>query len=114
MLSPAPAGSIRRGRRGSSLDRASGITCAKLASSRRSALRGSTSIKIVLPALVPELADDDLEIRNGGKAVAAFFRLADGGIDADEAERLRRELLAYCERDTLAMVRLHEVLARRR
>ncbi|MBK9387504.1 MAG: DUF2779 domain-containing protein [Planctomycetes bacterium] len=78
------------------------------------AFRGSTSIKTVLPALVPELAYDDLEIRNGGEAIAAFFRLADGGLDRTEAERLRRALLAYCERDTLAMVRLHEVLARRR
>jgi hypothetical protein len=54
------------------------------------AFRGSYSIKTVLPALVPELSYDELEIRNGEEAVAAFFRLADGGIDRAEAERHRR------------------------
>ncbi len=75
------------------------------------AFRGSYSIKTVLPAVVPDLGYDELEIRNGGEAVAAFFRLAEGGLAASEAERWRRALLAYCKRDTLAMVRLHEVLA---
>jgi hypothetical protein len=73
--------------------------------------RGSYSIKTVLPALVPELSYDELEIQNGGGAVAAFFQLAEGALKDREAERLRSALLAYCERDTLAMVKLHEVLA---
>jgi hypothetical protein len=34
-----------------------------------------------------------------------------GQVDAAERNRLREALLAYCKQDTLAMVRLREVLA---
>ena len=74
--------------------------------------RGSFSIKGVLPALVPGLGYDDLQIRDGGSASAALEAMLLGG-DAltSEARRgLRRDLLRYCERDTFAMVRLHERL----
>jgi hypothetical protein len=34
-----------------------------------------------------------------------------GQVDASERKRLREALLAYCKQDTLAMVRLVDVLA---
>jgi len=59
---------------------------------------GSFSLKVVLPALCPELTYDDLAIRDGAP------------LPDQERQDLRQALLAYCERDTLAMVALHERL----
>lgn len=74
---------------------------------------GSFSLKKVLPALVPTLTYDDIEIREGGTASAELLRLMFGTADCepDERERLRAALLAYCERDTEAMVVLSARLA---
>jgi len=71
---------------------------------------GRTSIKVVLPVLVPDLSYDDLAIGNGDDALVTFAMMAQGIMDPSEVERKRRALLEYCERDTLAMVRLHEVV----
>ena len=73
--------------------------------------RGSFSLKTVLPALVPELGYDDLAIQDGGQATAAIYRLLfDESLDAAAEAELRRDLLAYCERDTFAMMELLRVL----
>lgn len=73
---------------------------------------GRTSIKVTLPTLVPELSYSDLEIADGDSASAAFAYLALGRYsEGDETEDMRNKLLRYCERDTLAMVKLHEKLA---
>ncbi len=73
--------------------------------------RGSFSLKKVLPALVPGLGYSDLAIQDGGTATAAIYRLLfDGKLDSEEAGVLRANLLAYCERDTEAMVRLLQQL----
>ena len=73
---------------------------------------GSFSIKSVLPALVPGLGYDDLEIQGGSAASTALeVLLFDGdALEPDAGHTLRKHLLAYCERDTLAMVKLHERL----
>ncbi|MCW3998923.1 MAG: DUF2779 domain-containing protein [Candidatus Bathyarchaeota archaeon] len=71
---------------------------------------GSTSIKVVLPTLVPKLSYDDLEIRNGGVATAAFTYMALGKIKGEKVQKVRQDLLRYCERDTLAMVEIHKEL----
>jgi hypothetical protein len=70
--------------------------------------RGSFSVKRVLPALVPEMSYADLKVRDGEVASAELARLLFEGDDMPEDERaaLRRELLAYCGRDTWAMVAL--------
>lgn len=71
---------------------------------------GSFSIKEVLPALVPELSYQGLEIADGGTAIAQFARMARGEIVGADVEATRHNLLKYCELDTLAMVKLHERL----
>jgi len=73
---------------------------------------GSFSIKNVLPALVPELGYDDLEIAEGQEASVLIARLMLRGDEMSPTERarLRTDLLAYCERDTWAMVKLLERL----
>jgi hypothetical protein len=74
--------------------------------------QGSFSIKDVLPALVPGFGYDDLEIQDGATASAALEALLLGGdaLSPEEKQKLREQLLRYCEFDTLAMVRLHERL----
>ena len=71
---------------------------------------GSFSIKSVLPALVPDLAYDDLEIPEGLAATAAYARLVTRDMPRSEEAKIRESLLAYCERDTEAMVRIYEAL----
>ncbi|TAH41113.1 MAG: DUF2779 domain-containing protein [Bacteroidetes bacterium] len=71
-------------------------------------MNGSYSIKQVLPAVVPEMNYDALEIADGGSASLAFEQLIyDKNADVDA---IRKQLLAYCKMDTLAMVRLLEAL----
>lgn len=71
---------------------------------------GSFSIKVVLPALVPDLRYDGLAIRDGDTAVARFARMALGAGTAAGMRLTRKDLLDYCRMDTLAMVRLHQAL----
>ncbi|SCC93597.1 conserved hypothetical protein [Thiomonas sp. X19] len=73
-------------------------------------MRGSWSIKDVLPTIAPDLAYDDLEVAGGMMAQEAFRHILSQKIDADQRESKRKSLLAYCERDTLAMVRVVEFL----
>ncbi len=73
------------------------------------AMGGSTSLKAVLPALVPDLSYDALGIQNGTEAMAVFLGLADQA-DAEAYEAQRSDLWAYCKLDTLAMVRILDVL----
>ena len=70
---------------------------------------GRTSIKVTLPALV-NLSYDGLAIADGDAAVANYARMARGEITGKAVRKVRRALLEYCKRDTLAMVKLHERL----
>jgi hypothetical protein len=74
--------------------------------------RGSFSLKYILTPLVPELTYGDLVIVDGRVASVEIARLlfvADK-IPQHERDRVRQDLLNYCERDTWAMVRLLEEL----
>jgi len=71
---------------------------------------GSTSIKTVLPALVPDISYDELKIADGASASAAFAYLALGKYENTEAESIRSSLLEYCKQDTLAEVKVHQQL----
>jgi len=72
----------------------------------------SNSIKSVAPALSPGFGYDDIdEIADGSAASAAFLQIAAGYIsDPERVSSLRTALLAYCKRDTLAMVEVHRAL----
>jgi hypothetical protein len=73
------------------------------------AMNGRTSIKVVLPALVPHLHYDDLTVQDGAAASLLFAQLMSGSYTGD-VELLRKDLLAYCALDTLAMVEVLAVL----
>jgi Domain of unknown function(DUF2779) len=74
--------------------------------------RFSNSIKSVAPALCPGFGYGDLDgVADGLAASSAFHQIASGAITApDQLANLRIQLLAYCERDTLAMVEAHQAL----
>lgn len=66
---------------------------------------GSTSIKKVLPVMVPELSYADEDVHDGTGAILAWREM----VETDNQERrddLKRQLLAYCKLDTLAMVEI--------
>ena len=72
-------------------------------------MNGSYSIKYVLPALVPEMADayQRLDgVQNGGEAMNAFATMYK--MDDEKKEKMREALLEYCKLDTLAMVSVGE------
>jgi hypothetical protein len=71
---------------------------------------GSTSLKNVLPALVPALDYVSLAIQEGEQAAYAYYRMIYGGLEPEEAKRLREALLAYCGRDTQALLEIRRVL----
>ena len=72
-------------------------------------MKGSYSIKLVLPALVPELSYNDLEIKEGGTASNTFLSMVNGTFVGDVKE-IRNQLIEYCELDTYAMVKILEKL----
>jgi hypothetical protein len=74
-------------------------------------MRGSWSIKAVLPTLDADMRYDALgEIQEGGSASQAFVELLRPDLPAARRERLRKDLIDYCAYDTLALVRLAETL----
>jgi len=70
--------------------------------------RGSFSLKYILTPLVPDLTYEDLVIVDGMLASVEIARLlfVAHKIPPAERDQLRLDLLAYCERDTWATVRL--------
>ena len=77
-----------------------------------SAMQGSYSIKYVLPALFPddpELDYHSLEgVHNGAEASSTFMRMQ--GMDRQEQQEYRKQLLSYCYLDTYAMVKIYDYL----
>ena len=72
-------------------------------------MRGSYSIKGVLPALVPEFSYSDLEIKEGGSASNTFLSMVNGTFKGDVQET-RKQLLEYCKMDTFAIVKIPEAI----
>jgi len=66
--------------------------------------RGCASMKKVLPIFDPELAYDGMPIGRGDEARIAYERLMGGKVRKKEADNIRKDLLAYCARDTYGMV----------
>ncbi|MFA9412713.1 MAG: hypothetical protein ACERK0_15720 [Deltaproteobacteria bacterium] len=74
--------------------------------------RGKFSIKNVVPALLPHLAYDNLDVADGQAASNHLERLLCRPEELTEREcaDLRAQLCAYCEHDTAVMVELWRVL----
>lgn len=72
-------------------------------------MKGSYSIKYVLPALVSDLNYDQLAIKDGGTASNTFLSMVNKTFDGNEVEE-RKNLLEYCEMDSFAMVKILDKL----
>ena len=66
----------------------------------------------MLPALVPEMTYEGMEVADGQAAGLAWESLIGGDWSEAERQRKRKALLDYCGQDTLGMVRLVEKLQR--
>lgn len=71
---------------------------------------GRTSIKKVLPVMIPEMNYDHLKIGEGGSALSMFAYMAMGLYSKEKEEEIKKNLLEYCKRDTLALVKMHKFL----
>jgi len=71
--------------------------------------RGSTSIKTVLPLLVPSLSYKALTIQRGDQAQSVWEEMLIC-LDKVHKTQLINDLRAYCQLDTLAMVEIFKVL----
>ena len=69
-------------------------------------MRGSWSIKKVLPTIAPELSYQGLSVADGGMAQDAFMALLHTDTAENQKIQIRQDLLTYCERDTFAMVEI--------
>lgn len=68
-------------------------------------MRGSWSIKAVLPTIAPELAYETLQgVRSGTDAQMAYAEAIDPSTSEPRRETIRQALFDYCERDTFAMM----------
>lgn len=74
------------------------------------AFAGSYSLKAVLPALVPEMSYEGMDVADGQNAGLAWETMVRGRVAHAEQERLRKALLAYCGQDTLGLIRLLDKL----
>jgi hypothetical protein len=74
-------------------------------------MRGSWSIKSVMPTIDAALAYEQLdEVREGEGAQRAFLELRSAAVTPERAKSLRAALLRYCRHDTWVMVVLRRFL----
>lgn len=72
--------------------------------------KGSSSIKYVLPVLVPEFSYKEMDIQNGLVASIRWYDAVMGVADEKQANKTYEDLLKYCCLDTLAMVKIYDYL----
>ena len=70
----------------------------------------SSSLKNVVPAILPDMNYDALDVAEGIQAGITWERFVDPATGAEKKVQLKRALLEYCGQDTLALARIVEVL----
>ena len=71
-------------------------------------MQGKSGLKTVLPIVAPDMekAYSELDmVKHGGDAMNIYKKLEEAS-DLEEISRYKSSLLAYCELDTLAMVKI--------
>jgi len=71
---------------------------------------GSFSLKAVLPALIPHMTYEGMDVADGIAAGLAYEKMIKEELTKTESKALRDALLEYCGQDTLAMVELIQTL----
>jgi len=74
------------------------------------AFQGRTSIKKVLPVIVPTLSYVGMSIGKGDQASELWQSMVSDTSTPQEKKQIERDLRDYCELDTLAMVKIYEFL----
>jgi hypothetical protein len=69
-------------------------------------MKGSWSIKDVLPTIAPELDYANLEVSDGAMAQEAYKEAIHSQTTPERKEKVREAMLKYCEQDTVAMVKI--------
>ena len=64
----------------------------------------------MLPVLCPDVSYSDLDVNNGTMALDTWGRMVLDPNFNEDIEATRKNLLDYCELDTLAMVKIYQVL----
>jgi len=73
-------------------------------------MNGSASLKSVLPAFVADIGYDDLAIGDGETASLMYLQCIKNTISEQRKEKIFNDLKVYCKMDTLAEVKLLDVL----
>ncbi len=68
--------------------------------------KGSSSIKKVQPVIAPNFSYKDLDVQNGTMAIEAYRQISVGELKGKEVEEKRKQMLKYCEYDTLIMYKI--------
>ncbi len=71
---------------------------------------GSASLKKVLPVLAPKLSYKKLNIQEGGTASNTWLEMIKPDMAKEKKDKTYRDLLDYCQLDTLAMVEILDKL----
>ncbi len=66
--------------------------------------KGRSSIKKVLPVLAPHLSYEKLDIKAGGQASDAWWKMVSAATSSEEKQKIAKDLKIYCGLDTYAMV----------
>ena len=70
-------------------------------------MKGSFSLKAVLPTVAPDLDYGELdEVQDGTGAQTAFLEAIHPEITIKRRQNLEQKMLKYCEMDSMAMVKL--------
>ena len=69
-------------------------------------MKGSWSIKDVLPTIAPELDYANLEVSDGAMAQEAYKEAIHSQTTSERRDVARKAMLKYCEQDTIAMVKI--------
>ena len=69
-------------------------------------MKGSWSIKAILPTIAPELDYANLEVSDGTMAQEAYKEAINKNTAPERKAEVRRAMLKYCEQDTIAMVKI--------
>lgn len=70
----------------------------------------SHSIKNVLPIIVPSLSYSNLNIKEGATASKTWKKFIDPQMSSAEKEKIKKDMLVYCQLDSLAMVEIYKFL----
>jgi len=74
------------------------------------AFKGSSSIKKVLPVIVPSLSYKKLKVQKGDQAIERWEKMIAIETSQEEKDQIAKDLLEYCKLDTFAMVEIYRFL----